>query len=214
MPKATDRIWYGSHQVDQLTLQIIRTADRLLSLPKYGDEHEPMTVMQGSFRPYTTYSGPTHRGGGVVDITAWNWQNRVQVLDLLGAVAFHRTKAQGFAPHIHFVVNGLGTVDPYAQGQITSAKNGHNGLNGNGVDPDKNLRSGLWPLAVYAGRTGVLTATANTTLRDGPSSKRKALCSVSAGTQVTALMEVRNGAGNKWFVTDCGAFGYSAKWAA
>lgn len=215
MPKATEHIWYQGKELDQLTLQIIRTADKLLALPMYGGEREPMTLMQGSFRPYSTYSGPTHRGGGTVDISAFNWTNRVTVLDLLGAVAFHRTPAQGFDPHIHFVVDGLGTVDPYAQGQITNgAKVGHNGLKGNGTDPDKALRSGLWPLAVYAGRTGVLTATENTTLRAGPSSKSKARCSVQAGTQVTALMEVRNGAGNKWFVTDCGGWGYSPKWEA
>lgn len=208
-------IWYqGNHQLDHLTLQIVRAADKLLALPTFGGEREPMTIMQGSFRPKSTYSALTHAGTGVIDVTPFNWKNRVIVFDLLGAVAFHRVKAQGFDPHIHVVVDGLGTVHPSAQAQIAECKNGGDGLLGSQPDPDKALRSGLWPLAVYNGRRGVLTASVNTGLYDGPESSRKRMCSVQAGTKVTALMEVRNAAGNKWFVTDCGGWGYAGKWAA
>jgi hypothetical protein len=213
MPKAADRIWVQGKELDQLTWQILSTADKLLALPKFGGEREPATIMQGSFRPRTKYSASTHMGGAVVDLSAFNWRNRVAVLDLLGLVLFHRTRAQGDWPeHTHGIVNGMGNADPSAQAQVTAAKAGKNGLVGNGVDPDKGLRSGLWPLAVYGGRTGILTATTNTRLYDGPASTRKPLCTIPKGTPVTALMEVRNSAGNKWFVTDQGCWGYSQKW--
>lgn len=212
---ASDQLVYQGKIFDRLTLQIIHTGDRLLGLPKFGDEEEPVTWTQGSFRPYTSYSGPTHRGCGAGDATDYNWMNRVIIWDLLGMVAFHRSPNQGNWPyHVHCVVNGFGCVDPYAKGQILSAKSGHNGLKGNGPDPDKHLRSGLWPLAVFGGRTGPIHAERATTLYDGPSSKRVKLRAVPLGTKVNAIMEVRNLNDNIWFVTEEGEWGHSAKWAA
>lgn len=214
---ASDRTTYrspaGVVAVDALTKQILTVANRLLALPQFGGENENMTATQGSFRPYTSYSGPTHRGCGAVDLTAWNWRNRVTVLDLLGIVPFHRTRSQGNWPeHLHVVTNGLGCVDKYARGQIDEAKAGGDGLRGNKADPDKNRRSGLWPLAVFEGRTGKLTATKTTHLYDGPAGSRKVLADAPVGTTVTAIMEVRNRFGNLWFVTDQGEWGVSSKW--
>lgn len=215
---ASDRTSYrspaGSVAVDALTKQVLTVANRLLVLPRFGGEIENMTALQGSFRPWTSYSGPTHRGCGAVDLTAYNWRNRIRVLDLLGVVGFHRTRNQGdWAEHIHAVTDGLGCVDKYAQGQIVECKDGGDGLRGNQPDPDAKLRSGLWPLAVFGGRTGKLVCTRTTHLYDGPAGSRKVLVGTPKGTRVTAIMEVRNGHGNKWFVTDQGMWGYSGKWA-
>jgi len=225
---ASDRTTYtssaGTIAVDQLTKQVLATANRLLSLPKFGGETPPMNGLQGCWRPWTSYSGPTHRGCGTVDVSPYNWRNRVVVLDLLGMVPFHRTRAQGDWPeHIHMVLDGMGCVDKYAQGQITSAKNGRDGLKGNHADPDAHLRSHLWPLAVFQGRTGTLTPTRPTRLYDGPSYSRQILkrgCMPKV-TTVNALMEVSvarvvKGAvvRERWFVTDTGAWGYSGKWSA
>ena len=203
----------GTIAVDRLTKQILDVANRLLALDKYGAETEPMTATQGSYRPKTSYSGSTHTGCGAVDVTAYNWTNRVRVLDLLGIVACHRTPSQGdWPPHVHCLTNGMGCLAASAKGQIAEIMDGGDGLVGNKPDPDKNRRSGLWPLAIYKGRTGRLKATTPTHLYDGPSSTRRQVEDAPAGTIVTALMEVRNTSGHIWFVTDDGLWGYADKW--
>lgn len=204
----------GTVKVDALTKQILVTMNRLLALPAWGGESENATCLQGCFRPYTSYSGTTHTKCGCEDLTAYNWRNRFYWLDLLGQVPFHRTAAQGdWVEHLHSVTNGLDCVPASARGQITSAKAGKDGLRGGGVDPDKNRRSGLWPLAVYQGRTGRLKAIKATTLHDGPAAARKVMDTVAGGHRVNAIMEVRNRFGQVWFVTDQGLWGYSPKWS-
>lgn len=204
----------GTVAVDALTKQILVTANRLLRLDKFGGEEEPMTATQGSYRPWTSYSGPTHRGCAAVDLTDWNWQNRFHLLDLLGMCPFHRTRSQGnWPPHIHTLTCGISCIDRYAQGQIDEAKAGGDGLKGGLPDPDKARRSGLWPLAVYQGRTGILTATQATRVYDGPASSRKVIAEVPKGTKTNSIMEVRNRFGNLWFVTDAGNWGVVSKWA-
>jgi hypothetical protein len=215
---ATTRTSYtsaaGKIAVDSLTKQVLTVANQLLALPQFGSESEPMTATQGSYRPRTSYSGSTHTGCAAVDLTAYNWANRVRVLDLLGIIGCHRTPSQGdWPPHVHAMTNGLGCAAASLKGQITEVMNGGDGLLGNKPDPDKARRSGLWPLAVYKGRTGKLKATSPTHLYDGPSSTRKLVADAPVGTVVQALMEVRNARGNVWFVTDTGLWGFSGKWA-
>lgn len=205
----------GTIQVDSLTKQILTVQNRLLRLDKFGGEEENMTATQGSYRPWTSYSGPTHRGCAAVDLTAYNWKNRVILADLLGATACHRTRSQGDWPeHIHWMTRGMGCADPYLKAQIVEVQNGGDGLKGSRPDPDARYRSGLWPLAVYQGRTGKIHALKNTHLYDGPAGSRKELREAPKGTVVTSIMEVRNNHDNIWFVTDKGEWGYSGKWAA
>lgn len=199
--------------MDAVTKQILTTANRLLRLDRFGGEVEPMTCLQGAYRPWTPYSGPTHTGCGVVDLTAWNWRNRFHLLDLLGMTPFHRTRAQGdWVEHMHVVTSGMGCVNSYAKTQIVEAKAGGDGLKGNKPDPDAALRSGLWPLAVYQGRTGILQAKQATRIYDGPGTAAGAVADVPAGYKTNAIMEVRNRHGNLWFVTSEGRWGVSSKW--
>lgn len=204
----------GSVKIDHLTKQILVVMNKLLALPAWGGEIENATCMQGSCRPYTSYSGATHTKCGVEDLSPYNWRNRFYWLDLLGQVPFHRTPSQGnWAEHVHSVTNGLGCVHYTAQGQIASAKDGRDGLRGNHVDPDKDRRSGLWPLAIFQGRIGKLEADVATRLFDGPASTRQVIEIAPIGYQVNALMEVRNRFGKVWFVTDRGLWGYAPKWS-
>lgn len=196
----------GAIPVDALTKQILTVANQLLALPKYGGEPEPMTGLQGSWRPKTSYSGTTHTAGGVVDVTAYNWRNRITVLDLLGSVGFHRTRAQGnWAPHIHTVTNGLACVAASAKGQIVECKAGGDGLIGNRPDPDKDLRSGLWPLAVYKGETGRRKTRVAASAFALPSIRSDKVRVVPTGGRVNVLMQV-NVNGHYWSVTDQGDF--------
>lgn len=200
--------------MDSLTKQILVTATRILALPQFGNEaEEPPTATQGSYRPRTTYSGSTHTGCGAVDLTAYNWQNRLQILDLLGADAFHRLKIDGDWPeHLHVGTRGMGCVAASLKGQLEAVRRGRNGLANNGPDRDASKRSGLWPLAVFEGRTGKLQAKQATNLRDGPAYSRAVVRPVAKGVQVNAIMEVRVGAA-LWFVTDQGVWGASSKWS-
>lgn len=203
----------GTVAVDSLTKQILTIQNRLLALPQFGGEIEPMTATQGSYRPKTSYSGSTHTGCAVLDLTAYNWRNRLIVGDLLGADYMHRLKTEGDWPeHGHQMTRGMGCAADSLKAQIVEVRNGGDGLSGNRPDRDAHLRSGLWPLAVYQGRTGYVYAVKATRLYDGPASSRQVVVEVGKGERVNAIMEVRNRYGNLWFVTDQGLWGASGKW--
>lgn len=203
----------GSVAVDSLTKQVLTVANQLLALPQFGGEKEPMTATQGSFRPYTSYSGSTHTGCAAVDLSAYNWQNRLQVLDLLGLIYCHRLVSEGDWPeHGHVMTNGMGCAAASLKAQIAELRAGGDGLSGNRPDRDRELRSLLWPLAVYNGRTGKLKALQKTNLRTGPSYERDIIRAAPTDTVVNAIMEV-NVDGDRWFVTDKGEWGFSGKWA-
>lgn len=215
---ASTRTFYqstaGRVAVDSLTKQILLVGSRILALPEFGNEsEEPPTATQGSYRPRTTYSGTTHTGCAAVDLTAYNWRQRLQVFDLLGADLFHRLRTEGDWPeHLHMGTRGMGCAADSLQGQLAAVQRGKNGLANNGADRDANLRSKLWSLAVFEGRTGRVKALQGTNLRDGPAYSRKVVRATPKGTIVNAIMEV-SVSGVRWFVTDQGVFGASSKWS-
>lgn len=203
----------GTIAVDSLTKQILVVRNRLLRLPKFGGEVENVTCTQGSYRPQTSYSGTTHTGCAAVDETAFNWKNRLILDDLLGRTSCHRLRSEGPWPeHNHVMTRGLGCASASLKAQIAEVERGGDGLSGSRPDRDKALRSGLWPLAVYAGRTGYVVATQKTNLRTGPSYDRPVTTPAPKGTRVNAIMEV-NVDGDRWFVTDQGEWGFSGKWS-
>lgn len=203
----------GSVYIDALTKQVLDVMNILVALPKFGGETEPMTATQGSWRPYTSYSGSTHTGCAAIDLTAYNWRNRLIVGDLCGIDVFHRLTTEGDWPeHDHCATRGMGCAARALQGQNASVKAGRNGLRDNAADRDAHLRSHLWSLAVFQGRRGVLTPTRPTRLYDGPAYSRAILKRGRLpGMKVNAIMEV-NVDGERWFVTDQGEWGFSAKW--
>lgn len=214
---ATTRTTYtspaGTIAVDSLTKQILVVRNRLLRLPRFGGEVEEVTATQGSYRPRTSYSGSTHTGCAAVDTTAYNWKNRLILGDLLGVTTCHRLRSEGPWPeHDHEMTRGLSCASASLKAQIAEVQAGGDGLSGSRPDRDRGLRSLLWPLAIYQGRTGRLVATQSTNLRDGPASSRAVLQSAPKGTTVNAIMEVRNKYGNVWFVTDKGMWGTAPKW--
>ncbi len=71
-------------------------------------------------------SGGTHSQGGAADV--WQRDSRtIKVAREMGAAAWARTKAQGFDPHCHLVLNGCPHNSP-ARYQVTALRNGFNGL--------------------------------------------------------------------------------------
>jgi hypothetical protein len=92
-----------------------------------------INVIQGGFRPATSYSGTSHRGDAID--TSW----RPAVLSGLrraGVAAWHRTPAQGFAHHIHGVpLPGRGFPGGSGIWQAQDYLRGGNGLARGGIAP-------------------------------------------------------------------------------
>jgi GH25 family lysozyme M1 (1,4-beta-N-acetylmuramidase) len=95
-----------------------------------------LTVVQGSYNNgKVKASGPTHDGGGVVDLLAWDWRRKVRVLREVGFAAWHRVERPGlWGEHIHAVLIEHGRLDPSAARQVVAYRAGLDGLKGSRVD--------------------------------------------------------------------------------
>lgn len=95
-----------------------------------------LTVVQGSYNNgKVKASGPTHDGGGVVDLLAWDWRRKVRVLREVGFAAWHRVERPGlWSEHIHAVLIEHGKLDPSAARQVLAYRAGLDGLKGGRVD--------------------------------------------------------------------------------
>lgn len=98
-----------------------------------------LTIVQGSYRggQGAAASAGTHDGGGVIDIRTWDQpdpQQMVRVLRECGFIAWYRTRAQGFDPHIHAIDYGNPALSPSAAHQVREWEAGRNGLASRGLD--------------------------------------------------------------------------------
>lgn len=120
--------------VDDRTLAKLRLAESRLGFT--------FTIVQGSWRGNAgaAASADTHARGGVVDLRSWNLpasispQEAVTELRRAGLIAWYRTTAQGFDPHIHAIDYGNPDLDPSAARQVAAWEQGRNGLASNGYD--------------------------------------------------------------------------------
>ncbi|WP_052336337.1 hypothetical protein [Nocardioides alkalitolerans] len=121
-------------RVDESTREKLAYAEYLLG--------KKLTIVQGSYMGTggAAASAATHNGGGVIDIRSWSLlplitpQRAVEALRRAGFVAWYRTKAQGFDPHIHAIDYGNPNLHPSAERQVVAWANGRNGLASNGYD--------------------------------------------------------------------------------
>lgn len=120
--------------VDSRTLAKLRAAEDALAFA--------FTIVQGSYRgdDGAAASAGTHDRGGVIDLRTWNLppriapQQAVHALRRNGLIAWYRTTAQGFDPHIHAIDYGNPDLSPSAARQVTAWEHGRNGLASNGPD--------------------------------------------------------------------------------
>lgn len=141
-PKPYDLTIHDGDTVDQLTHAALLEAEKYL-----GYE---LTVVQGSYNAGgVAASGGTHDGGGVVDLTAYDWERKVRVLRAVGFAAWHRTEAQGpWSAHIHAVLIGNQKLAAGAASQVRDYLNNDNGLVGTAPDDgprDFVKRRFIWP---------------------------------------------------------------------
>lgn len=110
-------------------------------------------------------SAGTHSQGGAFDI----WQHdetTLWVARQMGAAAWARTKAQGFSPHTHGVLNGCPHNAP-ARYQLTAYAEGYNGLGKGGRGgPDDGPRPGNGRLRSW--RDGIAWARSQQRVTRGP----------------------------------------------
>ena len=100
----------------------------------------PIEITQGSYNTSVSQSAGTHSGGGAVDIRAIGRSDSereeiVRMLRWVGFAAWLRTPSQGDWPyHVHAIAVGCPDLSSGARNQVTSYKNGRNGLANNGPD--------------------------------------------------------------------------------
>lgn len=122
--------WHdGAVKVDRLTDAALKAAEKRLGYS--------LTLTQGSYNAGgVAASAGTHDGGGVVDLKAWDWQNKVRALRAVGFAAWHRPAITGLWPeHIHAVLIGNAKLSDAARSQISDYVRGLDGLASHRLDP-------------------------------------------------------------------------------
>lgn len=103
--KALDKVVFRGRLMDNLTMWFLLEMEEKLGYP--------LTVVQGCYAQKVTASGTTHNGGGVVDLAAYKWHEKVQVGADLGGWPFHRLEKIGvWGEHIHMGVRNHPALDP------------------------------------------------------------------------------------------------------
>jgi len=116
----------------------VRTRDMFLEAERLCGFN--LTITQGSYSGKVSASAGTHDGGGALDVRARDLSSSqrytaVKNLRRVGFAAWLRNPSQGSWPwHIHCIAIGDDDLSRGAKNQVTSYKNGHNGLAGNGED--------------------------------------------------------------------------------
>lgn len=130
------RVYMDGEPVSKITKAQILLAEHL--------SHIDFRTMQGSWQPYTAYSGSSHMGPGVVDESPGNFRTQYW-LRRVGFAAWGRNfpgaASAGSGAHVHAV----SLLDPGAahQSQIAAYYAGQDGLGGSDYGPDPGMIPGL-----------------------------------------------------------------------
>jgi hypothetical protein len=126
---AYDVVVFRGKRVDRMTRAALLQVERKLGYQ--------LTVVQGSYNTGgVEASAGTHDGGGVVDLTAADWQRKVLALRQVGFAAWYRAERPGvWSAHIHAVLVGNRRLSQDALRQVEEYIDGFDGLAGFGRDP-------------------------------------------------------------------------------
>jgi len=207
MLNANDRLVYHGREMNRRCKAALAQAE--------DDLGYELTIFQGGFRPVTSFSGSTHTGGGVVDLSAWHWQEKSRALFDAGFVPFHRTEADGdWEEHIHCVLAGDPTLAASSAAQVESWKNGRSGLVSNGpfkgvryVKFSKNFHTFDWPQKPKKVPLGpgerVHTIISRTHSHEEPDFDSEPVNLLTRGKEKTFKAKIRHG-DIHWFQTEEG----------
>lgn len=139
-----DQAWWRGTLTCVRAAAMLDAAVGLLAAGPYPYLAPALRLSQGSYRPRTDYSGTTHCGCGVNDVSRWvsgrlvtgpEWSEIVRCLRRVGFAAWHRTEAQGDWPeHTHMVAVGCPELSDSARAQVVDYLAGRNGLVNRGRD--------------------------------------------------------------------------------
>ena len=130
--------------LDRATTAAIREAEKILGYS--------LTIVQGIGG--ASASAGTHTVGRAVDLSPYDWENKVRVLKDLGFAVWHREEIPGlWGEHIHgvLILNSIDNsrgIAPAAFRQIGSFLRGRNGLADDGPD-ETPWRSSPQPVFKY-----------------------------------------------------------------
>lgn len=98
-----------------------------------------LVIVQGAFNPGTDQSAGTHDLSGCLDIRTWNLTTEERTAAQrkarsIGWAAWYRTAAQGFDPHMHWLLLDDHPLHQSAFDQQVAYRTGRNGLANNGPD--------------------------------------------------------------------------------
>lgn len=119
------------HTLDNLTDYALLAVEK-----KLGYNPRSLTIVQGSYNAGGVgASAGTHDGGGAVDLTPANWQDKVHALRAVGFAAWHRTAIPGvWSEHVHCILIGNAKLSPAAAAQVVDYRNHRDGLADHGPD--------------------------------------------------------------------------------
>lgn len=126
---------HGGKVVDEITHQALLAVEKRL-----GYSPGSLTILQGSYNAGgVAASGGTHDGGGVVDLSAVNWQAKVHALRAVGFAAWYRPElwqngVRVWGAHIHAVLIGNEKLSDAARAQVADYYKGLDGLAGRRPD--------------------------------------------------------------------------------
>ena len=121
-------VWWRGTKLNRRTIDVLEEAERILGFK--------LVVTQGSYNTSVSASGGTHDGGGAFDIRArapMTQKTRDKIVLTLRQIGagptWHRKPSEGAWPHhIHGIVPGDPDLSDAAKRQVTSYRNGRNGL--------------------------------------------------------------------------------------
>ena len=88
-----------------------------------------LSVSQGSYNSGVSASAGTHDGGGAVDLSAFDWKNKVHAGRAVGFAMWHRPAIAGLWPeHIHGIAIGDKEMSSGAAAQVVDYRNHRDGL--------------------------------------------------------------------------------------
>lgn len=141
--KPYDRTTHDGNTVNWRTKAMLLEAEEALGYK--------LTVTQGSYNAGgVDQSAGTHDGGGAVDLSAYDWKNKVRELRKVGFAAWYRSPAEGDWPaHIHAIALDDEEASSGARAQMVQYRNGTNGLANYGRDdfpthPDRPFDFAKW----------------------------------------------------------------------
>ena len=155
-----------------------------------------LSVSQGSYNTGVSASAGTHDGGGAVDLSAFDWKNKVRAGRAVGFAMWHRPAIAGLWPeHIHGIAIGDKEMSSGAAAQVVDYRNHRDGLASHAPDntwhpdPIPTFNYAKWLENQMPSVNDILSAELNPEAKDGETVRSALNKAADALDAVQALRE-------------------------